>query len=246
MFYVYEWFITNTNEIIYVGKGSKNRFKVKKHNRFFDEMIKRFNCQSRIYKYFETEEQAFECEYQRIMELKSVGQCVCNINKGGSGGVVSWWTAEKRKYYSEYNVMKSEQQRKRMSENNPMKNKSVAQNVSKKHRRSVVIDGRTYVSVKDASLQLGVTENTVISWCRRGYNTDGKPCRYYDEEQKEYPIIKKINPRIATYKSVIVDDRKFLTVKDGAEYIGVWSETLIRAIKENRKCKGHICYYDNQ
>ena len=35
MFYVYEWFIKETDEIIYVGKGCRNRYKVRKHNRFF-------------------------------------------------------------------------------------------------------------------------------------------------------------------------------------------------------------------
>ena len=32
MFYVYEWFRTDTNEIFYVGKGCNRRYKVKKHN----------------------------------------------------------------------------------------------------------------------------------------------------------------------------------------------------------------------
>lgn len=36
MFYVYEWFIKETNEVIYVGKGKGKRYKVRKHNRLFD------------------------------------------------------------------------------------------------------------------------------------------------------------------------------------------------------------------
>ena len=50
MFYVYEWFIKETNEIIYVGKGCRNRYKCLQHNRIFKEFIKRFNCESRIIK----------------------------------------------------------------------------------------------------------------------------------------------------------------------------------------------------
>lgn len=29
-------------------------------------------------------------------------------------------------------------------------------------------------------------------------------------------------------------------------YVGVWPESLIRAIKGNRKCKEHVCKYDDQ
>lgn len=39
---------------------------------------------------------------------------------------------------------------------------------------------------------------------------------------------------------------KFNSVKEAANYLGVWSETLIRNIKNNKPCKGHICKYDNQ
>ena len=52
MFYVYEWFIKETNEVIYVGKGCGRRYKVTKHNKFFNDMIKRFDCDSRIIKEF--------------------------------------------------------------------------------------------------------------------------------------------------------------------------------------------------
>ena len=52
MFYVYEWYVKETDEIIYVGKGCGNRYKVRKHNKFFNEMIKRFDCESRAIELF--------------------------------------------------------------------------------------------------------------------------------------------------------------------------------------------------
>jgi hypothetical protein len=55
MYYVYEWYIIGTNEVIYVGKGTRLRYKVKKHNKLFNEMIRRFPCESRIVKEFENE-----------------------------------------------------------------------------------------------------------------------------------------------------------------------------------------------
>ena len=133
MFYVYEWFIKENDEVIYVGKGCRRRYKVTKHNKFFNDMIKRFDCDSRIIKEFDNEKDAFSYEYERITELKAKGQCVCNIYEGGCGGTTDWWTEDKKQWYSEHNVMKNEAQRKRMSENNPMKNKSVALKVNKKN-----------------------------------------------------------------------------------------------------------------
>ena len=68
MFYVYEWYLKETGEIIYVGKGSKKRYLCKQHNNLFKEMIKRFECESRIVKYFNDEIEAFNYEYKRIEE----------------------------------------------------------------------------------------------------------------------------------------------------------------------------------
>ena len=243
MFYVYEWFIVETNEVIYVGKGCRQRYKVRKHNRLFNEMI---NCDSRIIKYFDIEKEAFKYEFDRINELKNINQCVCNICQGGTGGTVNWWTGERKQWYSDHNCMKSKKQRKRMSINNPMKNKNTAQIVGKKHQRKVVINGDEVNSVIEASKKFNVNSATICNWCKRGYDTYGNPCRYYDENQKDYPKIKKTHPKATNLKAVLIDGLRFETVKDGASYIGVWSETLIKAIKNNKLCKGHICKYDNQ
>lgn len=246
MFYVYEWFIKETNEIIYVGKGKGRRYKVRKHNKFFNDMIRRYECDSRIVKEFADEQDAFRYENERITALKAINQCVCNIYAGGTGGTVSWWTDELREEYSRKNVMKSENQRRRMKENNPMKEVDVAKKNGEQKKRKVVIDGVIYNSLKEAAVSLGVCEFSILTWCKRGYNTEGNPCRYFDEPQKEYPLIKKTHPNVTTPKAVIVDGVRYETVKDAAAAIGVWSESIIRAIKGKRKCKGHECRYDNQ
>lgn len=180
MYYVYEWFIVDTGEIFYVGKGTKLRYRVRKHNRFFNDFIKRYKCDSRIIKHFDTESEAFEYEYIRVNELKAIGQCVCNIYEGGLGGTDSWWTDEKRKEYSEKNVMKSEEQRKRMSENNPMKNADVAKRVASKKTRPVTIGDTTYASVKEAAKDKGVITETIRKWCIKGVNSQGEKCMYTD------------------------------------------------------------------
>ncbi len=246
MFYVYEWFIKETNEVIYVGKGCNRRYKVTKHNKFFNEMIKRFECDSRIIKEFSTEKEAFDYEYERVKELKSIGQCVCNIYDGGCGGVASWWTEERKQWYSEHNTMKNQDQRERMSAKNPMKNKKVAKIVGEKHRKPVIINGKRYEGVTFAAKELNVADQTIVNWCRQGYDGLGNPCRYEGEEQKEIPLIKKMHPRATSPRAVLIDGIRFETVKDGASYIGVSSTLLIRKIQSNKLCKGHNCKYDNQ
>lgn len=247
MFYVYEWYVLETNEVFYVGKGSKNRYKqTRKRNKIFQKYYNNFNCDSRIIKTFINEQDAFNFEHEYIIELKSKGFAKANLDYGGKGGCNFIWTNEMRKYKSIYNPMKEKSQIQRMKNNNPMKDEKIKNKVREKKYRKVIINGIEYKGVKIASQILNVSEFTVSTWCKRGYDTFGNPCRYSDEIQKEYPLIKKIHPKASTNKSVIIDGIKFLTVKDGAEYIGVWSESLIRAIKRNKKCKGHICKYDNQ
>lgn len=184
MFYVYEWYIKDTQEIIYVGKGCKNRYKVTKHNKFFNEMIKRYKCESRIIKEFENEKDAFNYEYIRINELKAKGQCICNIYQGGTGGSTSWWTDELRKRYSENNVMKSEKQRERMKKNNPMSNNYIAEKTNGQKRRKVIIGNITYKSIKEAKKILGVSYSNLITWNKRGVTPDGEKIKI--EPQKQY------------------------------------------------------------
>lgn len=192
MFYVYEWYIQNTGEVIYVGKGSKKRYLCKQHNKFFKEMIKRFNCKSRIIKYFEKEQDAFNYEYDRINQLKKEKQCICNIYDGGFGGETQSWTDEKRKHYSQYNVMKSEKQRKRMSKENPMKNPEIAKRVGIKHRKPFYIEDKLYNTLEEASIEYNVTIQTVKSWLNKGHNSKNEIVKYKQDNQQPSTSLKDL------------------------------------------------------
>ena len=184
MFYVYEWYIKDTQEIIYIGKGCRNRYKVRKHNKFFNEMIKRFECESRIVKEFEIEKDAFNYEYIRIKELKEKGQCICNIYDGGTGGTTNWWTDDIREHYSKNNVMKSENQRERMKKNNPMSNKNIAEKTNGQKRRQVIIGDKIYKSIKEAKQILDVSYSNLITWNKKGITPNGDKIKI--EPQKQY------------------------------------------------------------
>ena len=74
-YYVYEWYIEDTNEIFYVGKGTGNRVtSMKNRNSYFKNIIKKYKCNYRILKYFQNENDAYNYELKRGLELKEIGQ----------------------------------------------------------------------------------------------------------------------------------------------------------------------------
>ena len=240
MYYVYEWFIKETGEVIYVGKGTHNRYKVRKHNRFFNDMIKRFDCDSRIIKEFEDEKAAFEYEYDRINELRLTGQCVCNIYNGGTGGTTSWWDDNRRKWYSEHNTMKSERQRKRMSEKNPMKDKKVSNHVNSKKRRLVIINEKEYESVKAAMKEYGVAYGTIKKWCEKGINPSGEKCRYKDSTQAVFDG-KRYNK--GGCRPLLYRGETFESPIDLAKILGIHHSTISKLAKRGFDPDGNECRY---
>ncbi len=242
MYYVYEWYIVETGEVIYVGKGTRLRYKVRKHNQFFNEMIRRYNCDSRIVKEFESESDAFEYEYERVRELKAVNQCVCNIYDGGFGGSTKWWTDELRKEYSAKNVMKSVSQRERMSQKNPMKNPETAERVNSRKRRPVIINGVEYRSVKEAQEKYNTSSEVIQMWCKKGCNPQGELCRYKDSEQVIPPTgrYNKGGCRAMTYKGV-----KYESPIDLAREIGINNSTILGWLKRGFDPQGNPCRYDD-
>lgn len=74
-YYVYEWYIKETKEIFYVGKGSKNRVtSMKDRNSYFKNIREKYDCEYRILNYFEDEQEAYDFELKRGLELKQIGQ----------------------------------------------------------------------------------------------------------------------------------------------------------------------------
>ena len=241
-FYVYEWYNIQTQEVFYVGKGSGKRFQDRVHrNKKFLEYIENNKVNSKIVKYFSSEQEAFDYEKELTEQYKKQGMCQCNLMDGGYGGYSSVWSEEMKQYWSENNPMKSEEQRQRMKEHNPMHDKEIALKNGESHKRAVVINNIEYAGIVDAARTLGVWENTVLRWCQRGYDTNGNPCRYKDEKQKDYTIHKTCS------KAVIVDGIEYPSLRAAADAIGAKDTSpLCRALKANRPYKGYICKYANQ
>ena len=240
MFYVYEWYNVNTNEIFYVGKGCGNRYKqVSCRNQLFRDYYENNECAVRIVKEFEDEQEAFSYEHKRIVELKQESQCSCNLDDGGTGGVNFIWTPEMRAYKSIHNPMKEEEQRERMRANNPMYNEEIAKKVAHSKSKVVCYNGieTTCREIAD-SKQLHI--GTVQRWCKRGYDTEGNPCHY-----KDTPVQGK--KKTTCSREILIDGQLFPSVRAGADFLGVKdSSPLCRALKTTHKYKGHICEYANQ
>lgn len=246
-FYVYKWYNVDTNEVFYVGKGCRNRSgQISQRNNIFKEYYNTHNCKSEIIEYFTDEQEALKREHELIQEYKNQGQVIANLDEGGRGGLSFVWTEEMREYKSKYNPMKEAEQRKRMIENNPMNNPEIAAKVRLKNLRPVIINNIEYAGVSVAAKYFNVNDSTVCSWCSRGYDTNGNPCRYKDEVQKEVPFIKTLGHNVSNIRAVEIDGIYYPTVKAGAEAIGGNSSNLIRAIQANRTYKGHTCNYTNQ
>lgn len=241
MFYVYEWYDKKSGVVIYIGKGCNKRYlSTRKRNKLFSDYISQHDCASRIVREFESEEDALKFEREQICIHKKYGECFCNLDDGGTGGVNFIWTEEMRKYKSQNNPMKRQDQKQRMIKANPMKNKDISTRVAAKKSRAVVIKGITFESTKAAGEHFNRHPEQIQTWCKRGYDSDKEPCRYVDEVQKNFELI------TTSSKKVIVDGILYKSVKEAANHYGVWSETIIRAIKNNRTFKDHTCKYDDQ
>ncbi len=246
MFYVYEWYNIHTNEIFYVGKGCKLRYKVRKHNKKFNEYLQNHDCDSRIVKTFKKESLAFEYEFERIRELKSKDQCECNLIDGGCGGVTTWWNEKRRLDYSTNNVMKQTAQRKRMSVQNPMRDSVTVEKIAKQKRRAIIYDGIMYESAKHLATVINRKIGTIRLWANNGYSETGKQCYYADTTPDSDWHDKYINRRHRNLVPILIDGIKFDSVIFGAKYLGCDPSVLVRAMKSTKHYKNHICEYANQ
>lgn len=98
MYYVYEWFIKNTGEIFYVGKGTGNRKDdLRKRNEYFMNIYNKYECENRIVKTFEVEQDAFDYEISLIRERRAENQAKANFHEGGLGGDVWKYAPQDKK-----------------------------------------------------------------------------------------------------------------------------------------------------
>ncbi|KAB2489974.1 GIY-YIG nuclease family protein [Priestia endophytica] len=80
MYYIYQWFNIETNEIFYIGLGTGDRrFHTKQRNKLFKKYYQENNCAVRLLKTGLSEDEARKLEIKLIEELNPC----CNMTKGG-------------------------------------------------------------------------------------------------------------------------------------------------------------------
>lgn len=242
MFYVYQWYNTDTQEIFYVGKGTKDRYKDMTHrNHLFLEYKQNNPVDVEILAYFEDEKEALLFEHLKITLLKQQGQCFCNLDNGGTGGLNFIWTEEMRLDKSLHNPMKEEKQRERMREKNPMYNPEARDKMIKTKTLTVLFGEEGNLeetTVSELAKRFEVSSSTVYAWIKKGRTSQGTPCYYKNPLTK-----KKVNS-----KPVLIDGQYFPSCSKASKFLGeTHSNGLIRALKNGyTEYRGHKCEYANQ
>lgn len=240
IFYVYEWFNTDTNEVFYVGKGCRDRFKeTKQRNQLFQQYYNSHKCDVRIIKQNLTENDALKLENETILNYKNNDQCFCNLDNGGKGGLSFVWTDAMRQYKSNFNPMKSSEQRKRMSEQNPMYNKNSVEKMKQSSYKIIHYLNRDWTSQEIVDT-FHVCITTAQRWAKRGYDTQGNPCYYKGENQ--------FKPKKTTCsKGILLNNQYFPSLRAACDFLGVKDTSpLCRALKAGKSYKGYKCEYANQ
>lgn len=99
-YYVYKWFIKNTRETIYIGKGRKYRYKkvgLHSRNKYFLDMYNSHDCDVIILARDMSEEEAFSLEKDLIFYYRHFTKDrLTNICDGGEGVSGHHWSNEQK------------------------------------------------------------------------------------------------------------------------------------------------------
>lgn len=201
IFYVYEWFIIDTNEVFYIGKGTGDRcFEHKRRNKMFKDFYNSHNCDVRIVKNNLTEQKAFEIEKETISYYRNnTDYRLSNRTDGGNGGNThKHYSKEKMDEY----LLKSSKSRKgkvNQGENNPMYGKSYREG---KNNEELLL-----ISEKQRIGNLG-QKRSDESKKKMSVKAKERECKLPPKEKRPCMILKKDTFEIIAYYDKITDAEK--------------------------------------
>lgn len=173
-YYVYEWFNTETGEIFYIGKGTKNRYcQLSGRNQFFLDYYDTHDCESRIIYDKLTEDEAYTKEIEIIAHYRNHSNFrLTNVCDGGEGhpfpsgelnpkyGKGNEITGEKNPFYRKRHNEKtrkilSVKASERTGEKNPFYQKSHSEST----KQLIANKARIRLSVKENNPMYGKTHS---------------------------------------------------------------------------------------
>lgn len=257
-YYIYRWFIKNTNQTFYIGKGSGNRLKSKNgRSEAFNQIINDNDCG--VEKIFEnlTEDEAYQKEYETIRWYKeNEPDILTNIADGGRGArgviasdetkqkisVASKKTWSNPQYYQENikkrkdpnGIWKSDEFRKKISEivsgdKNPNYGNHWS-DAQKKHLSKLKIETGMSKGIKNGRATPIICLET------------GEVFDYIELAMKKYNL-----PNSGSFSVVFRDETRTASglhwKKYNEKYLDDsyrWIE-LIRILSKTERCKGFVC-----
>ena len=106
-YYVYMYYVVDTNEVFYIGKGKGNRAYTGKRNKFCEDMKNTHNWAVKILDEGLSESESFELEMEYIKEFRE-GNRLTNQTDGGDGTSGYIMTDEAKKKISKSSIKKWE------------------------------------------------------------------------------------------------------------------------------------------
>ena len=260
MYYVYEHYKKDTDQIFYVGIGKMEDGKYQradsniKRNPHWHSTVKKYGFDSRVV--FESKSREEVCNREIELILKygrrdlGTGPLVNKTTGGEKTFEMSVDSVKsgvyKRKENGTYNKC-AEIARQRMLTNNPWKGKT---HDGFNKREVYQYDAETgyfvtkYKSIRDASRKMKFTSQKIISKCLSGENqTGGGYIWYYEYRGEKVDRIRRGIDR-NQLKAVIELDKfgnvinEWECIVDAAGEVGVSNSAMGQSIKNGRLCKG--------
>lgn len=197
-FYVYEWYIVDTGEVFYVGKGTGKRYKeYKRRNKMFLDFYKTHECKARFVHIDLNEDEAFYLEHLTIMYyLQNTKFRLTNQNTGGNGGQTSIYKTQAQ--------IEASEKRKGISvnigENNGMYGKNWTEGKTPKEIKE--IGDKISNSLKGHKPTEEQRKHQSESAKKRGMHSLEK---YYEEKKRPVMIIENESGRIVAEYDTIQD-----------------------------------------
>lgn len=244
-YYVYEWFIKDTKEVFYVGKGCRERWRTKKReNKFFMNMLRTHECDVRKVKENLTEQEAFDLEIKLISYYReNTNFRLTNIQDGGENPPT---------FYGEESPAKRPEVRKKIGmsnhnryEENPELRKEVSQRIKAfcdSDEGKVIVSRRSKKNMSNPEVRYKISESN-----KAYYTTEKRRIRsvmmkkiYSSSEVRNQVtgVNNGASRKVAQYDLDGNIISEFGTMKEAGEKTGICFKNISKAVRGHRKTAG--------